>query len=117
MILTFNQFKQQLTTTVLNLVQQHFNEIYTCNTINEQELKITYLAYLWKNNYVLLSDGGYIIKEEELLGIDMYKDFELNNEVEPGEEGGVNLGITHDFYAVDKLAELISFEVNTVSNL
>ena len=107
MIATFNQFKTQLTSEKLNLIKSHFEEIYECKTLTDHELKISYLAYLWKNHQVILTEDGNEILNETSLGIDMYEDYELTVETYPEDSGGVDLGIMHIFYNLTDLEKLV----------
>lgn len=105
MTLTFNQFKDQLTPTQLEKLLEHFDGIYECTEIGDHELKMSYLAYLWKNNEVVLYDFGYEIPNAATLGIDVFKDYEITFEDE--DPGGVNLGVLHSYYVIHELEELV----------
>jgi hypothetical protein len=107
MIVTFNQFREQLTESQLKKLLSHFDAIYECESLGEHELKITYLAYLWKNNQVVITDFGYEIIDPEKLGIDVFKDYEITFEQDPEDAGGVNLGITYDYYNFIELFEIV----------
>lgn len=74
------------------------------------EFKISYLAYLWKNNYVSNHNGVFEIRDEKKLGMDMYVDFELYFEDLPEKRCGVNLNITYNLYQLNKLENLIQFK-------
>lgn len=106
-MLKFDQFRDQLTENQLKDLLTHFNEIYECEHLNEHELKICYLAYLWKNNQVVLTDFGYEIIDDRNLGIDLMKDYEITFELDPEDAGGVNLGVTYDYYNFIQLFEII----------
>ena len=102
MILTFNDFKKQLTKKQLTSILTHFNEIYECTQLEEREFKMCYLAYLWKNKQVVLTEIGYDILNAKALGIDVDADYEISFESEDA-VGFVNLGILHDYYVFQKL--------------
>jgi hypothetical protein len=108
MILTFNEFKKQLTNQQLASLHNHFNEIYECKQLEDREFKMAYLAYLWKNKQVVLTqDRGYEILNTESLGINVDTDYEISFEAGEDGAGGVNLGVLHDFYVFQKLEELV----------
>lgn len=106
-MLKFDQFRDQLTENQLKDLLTHFNEIYECEHLNEHELKICYLAYLWKNNQVILTYFGYEIIDDRNLGIDLMKDYEITFELDQEDAGGVNLGVTYDYYNFIQLFEII----------
>lgn len=106
-MLTFSQFRDQLSENQLKSLLSHFNDIYECDVLNEHELKISYLAYLWKNNQVVLTDFGYEILDPDRLGIDVFKDYEITFEQDPEDAGGVNLGVTYDYYNFIELIDII----------
>lgn len=106
MILTFNDFKKQLTKKQLTSILTHFNEIYECTQLEEREFKMCYLAYLWKNKQVVLNEIGYDILNAETLGIDVEADYEISFESEDA-VGFVNLGILHDYYIFQILEEIV----------
>ncbi len=106
MILTFNDFKRQLTKKQLTSILTHFNEIYECTQLEEREFKMCYLAYLWKNKQVVLTEMGYDILNAKALGIDVDADYEISFESEDA-VGFVNLGILHDYYIFQTLEELV----------
>ncbi len=105
MTLTFTQFKEQLTTSQLEKLLAHFDGIYECTEIGDHELKMSYLAYLWKNKEVVLDDFGYEIPNAANLGIDVMKDYEITFEDE--DSGGVNLGVMYDYYIFQTLEQLV----------
>ena len=106
MILTFNDFKKQLTKKQLTSILTHFNEIYECTQLEEREFKMCYLAYLWKNKQVVLTEIGYDILNAKALGIDVDADFVISFESEDA-VGFVNLGILHDYYIFQTLEGLV----------
>ena len=107
MILPFNEFKKQLTSKQLKVLLNHFNEIYECEQLEDREFKMSYLAYLWKNKQVVLTEMGYDILNAEAFGIDVNVDYEISFEAGEDGVGGVNLGVLHDFYVFQKLEELV----------
>ena len=107
MILTLEQFKNQLTEKQLTDFLAHMNKIYDCEQLGDREIKMCYLAYLWKNKKVVLNDMGYDIPDATSLGIDLLADYEIAFEAGEGEGGGVNLGVLHDYYAFQDLEKLV----------
>ena len=107
MILPFNEFKKQLTKKQLTSILTHFNEIYECTHLEEREFKMSYLAYLWKNKQVVLTEMGYDILNAEAFGIDVNADYEISFEAGEDGAGGINLGVLHDFYVFQRLEELV----------
>lgn len=106
MTLTFSQFKEQLNPAQLDKILVHFNDIYECAKLEDHELKICYLAYLWKNKEVVFNEFGYEIPNAAALGIDVEADFTITFEDEDA-AGFVNLGLLHDYYVFIKLEELV----------
>lgn len=72
MILPFDQFVNQLTESQLTALLNHFKELYTCEKLEEGELEICYLAYLWKHKQFILSNFSYEISNSGALGINNY---------------------------------------------
>jgi len=107
MILTLNQFKEQLTENQLKNLLLHFDAIYDCKQVDEREIKMCYLAYLWKNNQVVLNELGYDIPNANELGIDLFEDYEIAFEAGEDEGGGVNLGVLHDYYVFQDLEKIV----------
>jgi len=107
MILTLEQFKNQLTTKQLTDLVAHMDKIYECKQLDDREIKMCYLAYLWKNNRVVLSEMGYDITDPAELGVDLFEDYEITFEAGEGEGGGVNLGVLHDYYVFQELGKLV----------
>lgn len=105
MTLTFTQFKEQLTPTQLEKILLHFDSIYECSALSDHELKMSYLAYLWKNKEVVLDDFGYEIPNAVNLGIDVFSDYEITFEDE--DSGGVNLGVMYDYYSFVELEKMV----------
>ena len=70
-------------------------------------MNLSYLAYLWKNHQVILTEDGYEILNESSLGIDMHKDYELTVETYPEDAGVVNLGVLHSYYNFMDLEKLV----------
>lgn len=102
------EFKNQLSEEQKSNLIIHFNEIYELEELTEHELKISYLAYLWKNKQVVLIDEmGYDVLNSKSLGIDVHIDYEISFEAGEGGEGGVNLAIMYEFYYFDILMTLI----------
>lgn len=102
------EFKNQLSEEQKSNLIIHFNEIYELEELTEHELKISYLAYLWKNKQVvLIGDMGYDVLNSKSLGIDVHIDYEISFEAGEGGEGGVNLSIMYEFYYFDILMTLI----------
>ena len=95
--MNYEEFKKGLSGKTMEKAVQHLDRIYECSELGEHEMRILYLAWLWKNEEVYCSEGGYEINNENEKGIDIM-DYELSFEVEESEAGGVNLGITYDFY-------------------
>ena len=107
MILTLEQFKNQLTEKQLIDLIAHMDEIYVCEKLDDREMKMCYLAYLWKNKKVVLNEMGYDIPDAASLGIDLFADYEIAFEAGEGEGGGVNLGVLHDYYVFQDLEKLV----------
>ena len=107
MILTLEQFKNQLTEKQLIDLIAHMDEIYACEKLDDREIKMCYLAYLWKNNKVVLSEMGYDIVDPAELGVDLFEDYEIAFEAGEGESGGVNLGVLYDYYNFVELEKLV----------
>lgn len=107
MILTLEQFKNQLTAKQLTDFLAHMNKMYECEQLGDREIKMCYLAYLWKNKKVVLNDMGYDIPEAAIFGIDLMEDYEIAFEAGDGEGGGVNLGVLHDYYNFIELEKLV----------
>ena len=101
-------FKNEMTQVIKKALIVHFNEIYVCSKLEEHEIKIAYLAYLWKNGQVI-NEPGYIVEilNEKEHGVDLHKDYEITVEAGPDENGGVNLDLMYDFYRFDELMELV----------
>ena len=107
MILTLEQFKNQLTEKQLLDLIAHMDEIYVCKQLDDREIKMCYLAYLWKNNRIFLSEMGYDITDPAELGVDLFEDYEITFEAGEGESGGVNLGVLYDYYNFVELEKLV----------
>jgi hypothetical protein len=107
MILTLEQFKNQLTTEKLTDLVAHMDEIYECKKLEDREIKMCYLAYLWKNKKVVTNEMGYDIPDAALLGIDLFEDYEIAFEAGEDEDSGVNLGVLHDYYVFQELEKLV----------
>lgn len=107
MILPYNDFKKQLTKKKLTALLNHFNLIYECAQLEDREFKMSYLAYLWKNKQVVLTEMGYDILNAEAFGIDVNADYEISFEAGEDGAGGINLGVLHDFYVFQRLEELV----------
>ena len=56
---------------------------------------------------VVLTEMGYDILNAEAFGVDVNTDYEISFEAGEDGEGGVNLGVLHDFYVFQKLEELV----------
>ena len=106
--MNFETFKSGLTDEMKKPLIKHFDEIYICDKLDDRELKMTYLAYLWKNGRVVTSpaEAMEIIDEKEL-GVKLHEDYEITIEAEPEGQGGVNLDLTYDFYRFDELFVLL----------
>lgn len=107
MILTLDQFKNQLTAKQLTALLAHMNEIYECKQLDDREIKMCYLAYLWKNNRVVLSEMGYDIPDAAKLGVDLFEDYEIAFEAGDDGSGGVNLWVLYDYYNFVELEKLV----------
>jgi hypothetical protein len=107
MILTLEQFKNQLTEKQIIDLIAHMDEIYACKKLDDREIKMCYLAYLWKNNRVVLSEMGYDITDPAELGVDLFEDYEITFEAGEGESGGVNLWVLYDYYNFVELEKLV----------
>lgn len=83
----------------------HFNRIYECEQLGERELRMVYLAYLLKNDW-LVNDGGWLHIHSSVREV-TDADYELTDEETQGDAEGVNLELTIDYYNLDKLAELL----------
>jgi len=108
MIKTLKQFCSSFPSEKASTFVSHFDKIYECSSLEEHELKIIYLAYLWKNGRVqLMDDFGQTIVDPEELGVNEYTDYEISFECGEGEGGGVNLSVLYEFYDFEKLMELV----------
>lgn len=106
--MNYSTFKSTLNKEKTNRLISHFDEIYSCTELSEHEFRIAFLAYLWKNDFVLnSSEFGYEILNETELGIDIYKDYEISFEAGEAGSGGINLGITYDYYNLSQLMEIV----------
>ena len=103
-IQTFSTFNSNLTPNEKEQLLHYFDDIYECNELSDHEYKISYLAYLWKNNCVYLTDSGYEIANEKELGITPM-DYEITFEAESS--SGVNLSVMYSFYGIDRLMDLV----------
>lgn len=99
---SIKEFQAQLDEQKLQNILDHFNTIYECPELSEHEMKIAYLAWLWKEGYVY-GDGGqeYILEEETGMEI---MEYEISIEADP--PGGVNLFVLYDFYNFDEMMKL-----------
>lgn len=88
------------------LLLSHFDSIYECRELTEQEYKIVYLAWLWANGFVNRVENGMSTFEESETGIPL-TDYEINYEDEM--KGGVNLELTYMFYKVDEINKLMKW--------
>lgn len=75
--------------------------------MEEHEFKMSYLAYLWKNKQVVLTEMGYDILNAEAFVIDVNADYEISFEAGEDGAGGINLGVLHDFYLFQVLEMLV----------
>lgn len=103
-ILTKDQFIKQLNTQKTADIIKHFDDIYLCTELGEHEKNIIYLAYLWKNDLIIDTGDGVMDIDERVEDADLM-DYELTFEVD--EPGGVNLDITHEYYQLNELINLI----------
>lgn len=85
---------------------QHFDAIYECKQLSAREENILYLAYLWKNGMLHEPDSGMIVLDDAVTCVQL-EDFELTIEVPEGDEGGVNLMLTYDFYGIEDLVKMV----------
>jgi hypothetical protein len=83
----------------------HFDKIYVCEALTDGEENILYLAYLWKNGFVVEEPSGNKMLHTAVKDV-TFEDFELSIEVPEGDEGGVNLDVTFEFYGVGELMEM-----------
>jgi hypothetical protein len=104
---TYIEFKNSLTDEIKTKLVKHFNETYEVLELSEHEIKITYLAYLYKNGQVDTDNGAVEIIDEKKLGISS-NDYELTIEVD--EPAGFNFYIMYDFYYFDDLLALLTNE-------
>jgi hypothetical protein len=56
------------------------DKIYECKKLEDREIKMCYLAYLWKNNKVVTNEMGYDIPDAALLGFDLFEDYLTQHE-------------------------------------
>ena len=82
----------------------HFNSIYECEQLTDNEYNITYLAWLWANGFVYKKDNGMNTFEESETGVPL-TDYEIT--IEDDVKGGVNLDLTYSHYGMDKIIDLI----------
>jgi hypothetical protein len=82
---------------------KHFKSIYECAELQELELGIIYLAYLWRNGKVY-RDGNGMAMIDDVYGV-KYSDYELSIEVEDG--GGINLDVMFDYYDFNTLMAIV----------
>jgi hypothetical protein len=84
----------------------HFDQIYECQSLTTREENILYLAYLWKHGFLVEHETGNIELDPTVTDVDL-SDFDLTIEVPEGEEGGVNLHVTYEFYGVGDLMTIL----------
>ncbi len=101
MILPFDQFVNQLTESQLTALLNHFKELYTCEKLEERELKICYLAYSWKHNEFNLTNFRYVICNSDALGINGYI------EASKGRTRVINWGVLNNYYVFRTLEKLV----------
>lgn len=88
-------------------LQAHFAALYPCSELGQHEHNIIYLAWLWQNGHVTSDPAiGYRF-DEQPAGISL-GDFEVTFEAGEGEGGGVNLGLTREFYDLDAIAAILA---------
>jgi len=80
----------------------HFDKIYECQSLTIREENILYLAYLWKQGFVVEQASGNIELDPAVTDVTL-SDFELSIEVPEADEGGVNLYVTYEFYGVGEV--------------
>lgn len=84
----------------------HFDQIYECQSLSTREENILYLAYLWKHGFVMEQESGNIELAAAVTDVTL-SDFELTIEVPEGDEGGVNLYVTYEFYGVGEVMGMV----------
>lgn len=84
----------------------HFNTIYQCDKLTAHEGNIVYLAYMWKNGLVQSCSDGMHSFDDNVRCVEL-ENYELVREVPEGDEGGINLAITYEFYELEKLMEMV----------
>lgn len=101
---SIDYIKEHLTQEHITRLVTHFDSIYECDSLSTHEYKIIYLAWLWLLGFVYSDEsGGMLIDEKNSeLSLDEY---EIT--IEDDSPGGTNLEITHSFYELDKIMEII----------
>lgn len=100
------QFLNGLTATQRANSLAIFNQIYVCHELTSREENILYLTYLWKNDFVLEGPSGLKDFHPAVMDVTL-TDFELTIELPVGDEGGMNLDITYDFYGIEDLIKMV----------
>ncbi len=104
----YNTFKQNITGELNEKLLAHFNNVYECSKLEEHELKIAFLAYLYINDNMYTD--GVSLDIPSGLGVE-WADYEISFEGGEGCGGGVNFDITYDFYDFAGLSELLRSQV------
>jgi hypothetical protein len=88
----------------------HFNSIYECRNLTDNEYNIIYLAWLWANGYVYGEENDMSTFDENEADVPL-NDYEINYEDKV--EGGVNLDLTYKFYKVDEIIKLMKWNISS----
>lgn len=106
MMKNFTTFQKELSDSQKNAILTHFNEIYECTELKHHEMKMIFLAYLWKNGQIAQDQDGFVCMLGEH-GVDLFEDYEITFEGGEGNEGGVNLNLFYDYYSFEKMMLII----------
>lgn len=105
MIKNFTTFQEELSNSRRIALIEHFNEIYECTELTLHEMKIAFLAYLWKNGQIVHEVNGPACMLGEH-GVEL-EDYQITIEATEEYKGGINLDLLYKYYGFEIMIPMI----------